>query len=232
MGCMTARPAPVSPVAIVPAAGASRRMGEPKLLLPFGPAGETTVIGATLSALLAGGAGRACVVTRPDDEELRRRLRDLPGVVLAVNREPERGMLSSILAGLAALGGPEALRARGEALLVSPADLPALSAGTVAAVIAALEAGAGLAVPVHRRGDSRRSRWKRGHPLGIAPPRIAELPGLDPEVGLRQLVDRAAPGAIVEVPVDDPGCVHDVDTPEDYQRLRVSPEGGSSPRSA
>lgn len=208
---------PVAPVAVLPAAGASRRMGEPKLVLPFGPGGSTggtTVIGATLAALLNGGAGRACVVTRPDDDELRRRLRDLPGVLPAINPEPERGMLSSILAGLAALGGPEALRARGEALLVSPADLPALSAETVAAVVSALEAGAGLAVPVHTTG-------KRGHPLGIAPRWIAELPGLDPEVGLRQLLDRAAAQEVVEVPVDDPGCVRDVDTPEDYKSLRA-----------
>jgi molybdenum cofactor cytidylyltransferase len=207
-------------------------MGEPKLVLPFGgPApsgesGETTVIGATLAALLDGGAARVCVVTRPDDDDLRRRLRDLPGVVPAINPEPERGMLSSILAGLEALGGPEALRARGETLLVSPADLPALSAETVAAVIAALRSGSGagasLAVPVHRSGGGGQGpRWKRGHPLGIAPARNAELPGLDPEIGLRQLLDRAGPdGAeVVEVPVDDPGCVRDVDTPEDYRRL-------------
>jgi molybdenum cofactor cytidylyltransferase len=220
---MPSRPAALGPVAIVPAAGASRRMGEPKLVLPFG---ETTVIGATLAALLDGGAARVCVVTRPDDDDLRRRLRDLPGVILAINPEPERGMLSSILAGLEALGGPEALRARGEALLVSPADLPALSARTVAAVIAALRSGSGagasLAVPVHRSGGGGQGpRWKRGHPLGISPARIAELPGLDPEIGLRQLLDRAAPdGAeVVEVPVDDPGCVRDVDTPEDYRRL-------------
>lgn len=208
-----------SVTAIVPAAGASRRMGEPKLLLPFrGPAGGDTVIGSTLTALLEGGAGRACIVTRPDDQDLVDRLRGRSGVVLAVNPEPERGMLSSILAGLAALGGPEALRERGEALLVSPGDLPALSARTVAAVIAALggsaggsEKGAGLAVPIHR--------GRRGHPLAIAPGLAVELPHLDLSVGLRQLLERHRQ-EVVEVPVDHPGCVRDVDTPEDYRRLK------------
>lgn len=211
--------------AIVPAAGASRRMGEPKLLLPFhGPAGGETVIGSTLAALFGGGAGRVCVVTRPDDSRLRERLAHLPGVLLAVNPEPERGMLSSILSGLDALGGPAALAERQEIVLVSPADLPALSPGTVAAVAAAVASrseGAALAVPVHRTG-------KRGHPLAVAPGLVHELPGLDPSVGLRQLLDRhSGPegGALVEVPVDDPGCVRDVDTPEDYRRL-VSADPG------
>lgn len=197
--------------AIVPAAGASRRMGEPKLLLPFG---RSTVIGSTLAALLEGGAGRVCVVVRLDDEALREVLEGVPGVLLAVNPEPERGMLSSILAGLEALGGPPALTS-GKALLVCPADLPALARETVAAAIAGVRSPeAGLAVPVHRSG-------KRGHPLAIAAGLVAELPGLDPAVGLRQLLDRR-PAEVLEVPVDDPGCVRDVDTPDDYRRLTGS----------
>lgn len=207
---------PTRVAAIVPAAGASRRMGAPKLLLPYrGPAGGETVIGSTLAALFGGGAGRVCVVTRPDDESLREPLRHLPGVLLAVNPEPERGMLSSILAGLDALGGPSALAAREEVLLVTPGDLPALSAATVAAVVAASRSGAALVVPVHRSG-------KRGHPLAIAPRRVHDLPGLDPAIGLRQLLDRRCgpeEDDLREVPVDDPGCVRDIDTPEDYRRL-------------
>lgn len=198
--------------AIVPAAGASRRMGEPKLLLPFrGPAGGETVIGSTLAALFGGGAGRVCVVTRPDDESLRERLAHLPGLLLRVNPEPEQGMLSSILAGLEALGGPAALAAREEIVLVSPADLPALSPETVAAVVTEIRSGAALAVPVHRSG-------RRGHPLAVAPRLVHEIPTLDPAIGLRQLLDRYSK-LLVEVPVDDPGCVRDVDTPEEYRRL-------------
>jgi molybdenum cofactor cytidylyltransferase len=200
--------------AIVPAAGVSRRMGEPKLLLPFG---GSTVVEETVAALYAGGAARIAVVTRPDDAALRERLRDLAGVLTAVNPEPERGMLSSILAGLEALGGPGPLAAAGAVLLVCPADLPALSAETVAAVVASLVPGeSGLAVPIHRR--SERSEARRGHPLAIAPRLLPELATLDPAVGLRQLLTRRSE-ELTEVPVDDPGCVHDVDTPDDYLRL-------------
>jgi molybdenum cofactor cytidylyltransferase len=207
-------------------------MGRPKLLLPFG---EGTVLGATLAALAGGGARRIAVVARPDDprlagwlagpagEEVGRRLRagqsagagELPELVVAFNPDPERGMLSSVLAGLDALAGAAPLRPE-EPLLVCPADLPALSPATVAAVLAALAAtGAGtppgLAVPVH---DGR-----RGHPLGVAPRLVPEIPGLDPAVGLRQLLERR-PDEVVEVPVDDPGCVRDLDTPTDYERLQ------------
>lgn len=229
-------------VAVVPAAGRSRRMGRPKLLLPFG---EGTVLGATLAALAGGGARRIAVVARPDDprlagwlagpagEELAQRLRGgrapgaggHPELVVAFNPDPERGMLSSVLAGLDALAGrsgpeggpPEGAPLRPEEpLLVCPADLPALSPETVAAVLAALAApGAGtrpgLGVPVHG--------GRRGHPLAVAPGLVPEIPGLDPAVGLRQLLDRH-PHEVAEVPVDDPGAVRDLDTPEDYETLR------------
>ncbi|HEX2251969.1 MAG TPA: nucleotidyltransferase family protein [Thermoanaerobaculia bacterium] len=196
-----------APTAIVPAAGFSRRMGRPKLLLPFG---ATSVVGALVGALRAGGVGRVVLVTAPAAAELAAWAR-AAGLVVAVNGAPERGMLSSIRCGLEALGGGGAVAAAGAPLLVSPADLPALAAETVRRVIAAVAAGAALAVPVHA--------GRRGHPLGIAAALTPEIEGLDPEVGLRQLVERRA-GELVEVAVDDPGAVRDVDTPEDYRCLR------------
>jgi molybdenum cofactor cytidylyltransferase len=224
--------------AIVPAAGSSRRMGRPKLLLPFAGegAGEGggTVIGATLAALAAGGAGRIAVVTREGDRPLRAWLRGEaaaeiarrtgraagagPELVAVANPHPERGMLSSIVIGLEALGGPRRRGAGGpgssgpEPLLVCPADLPELAPATVAAVLSRLAAsGAELAVPVQA--------GRRGHPLAIAAGLAAEIPGLDPAVGLRQLLERH-PDRLAEVPVADPGCIRDLDTAEDYRRLR------------
>lgn len=193
--------------AVLPAAGASRRMGRPKLLLPF--AGGT-VVGGTLEALREGGAARVAVVVAPDDDELLAWARQREDVVAAVNPDPARGMLSTVRCGVDALGGAATLARRGTALLVTPADLPALAAATVRSVAGALAAGARLSVPVH---DGR-----RGHPLGIAPALLPQVAELDLEVGLRQLLERHA-ASLVEVPVDDPGCLRDVDTPEDYRRL-------------
>jgi len=222
------------PVAVVPAAGASRRMGRPKLLLPV--EGGETVVGATVRPLVEGGADRICLVIGPLEggrgDRDARRLRDWAlgrDLTVAVNPDPERGMLSSILEGIAALGGAETLAAAGQILLVTPADLPGLRPSTVRAVLRALSRDPArdrerkapvLAVPVVTQG----TRARRGHPLAIAPRLLPEVAGLDLHAagGLRQLLDRH-PDEILEVEVDDPGCIHDVDTPEEYNAAR-SPE--------
>lgn len=196
--------------AVVPAAGASRRMGEPKLLLPWGTEGKT-VVESTLGALAAGGAGPVVAVLgagRAGAPELADKALGA-GAVVAWNPDPERGMLTTIQVGLATVSGAVASFADGAAVggvLFAPADLPALKPSTVAAVIAALGDGAPLAVARH---DGR-----RGHPLGVAAALLAEIDALDPEVGLRQLLDRHA-AAIRWVDVDDPGALADVDTPGD-----------------
>jgi molybdenum cofactor cytidylyltransferase len=193
-----------APVAIVPAAGASSRRGRPKLLLP---GGERNVLEATLAALRDGGVPTVLVVIAADGPL--GAWAPPPGVRAVVNTEPQRGMLSSILAGLAALDS-EGMAA--DPLLVCPADLPALRAGTVARLLAVHRAAGGVVVP--RQGN------RRGHPLLISPGWQARIPELARhEGGLRRLLELAA-GAVRQVEVDDPGCVRDVDTPEDYAGMR------------
>lgn len=190
-------------VAIVPAAGRSRRMGSDKLLLPWG---ESIVVEAVIDALRRGGAEEVVLVAAESNRSLRR-WAEGTGVRVALNRRPERGMLSSIWEGLEALGGAEALAAERTALLVCPGDHPALRAATVRRVVAALAAGADLAVPA--------VDGERGHPLGIAPQAVRAVPGLDPEIGLRELLERYEP-RVVEVA--DRGAILDLDRPEEYRR--------------
>lgn len=176
-------------------------MGRPKLHLPWG---EGTVLGATLAALRGGGVERIVVVVAaapPADPAP-------PGVEWAINPAPEGGMLSSILVGWRALAA-----AAPNPLLVCPADLPALAAATVAGLLAAQRRHGGPVVPTYR--------GRRGHPLLLDPAWAARIPELDPAVGLRQLLALAADD-LLQLPVEDPGAVHDVDTPEDYERLRPS----------
>lgn len=195
-------------VAVLPAAGASRRMGRPKLLLPFngGP-----LVAGVVNALLGGGVEEIVLVTAPEDEDLRGWARR-SGIESAVNPDPERGMLSSILEGIGALGGATELARRGAILLVSPADLPNLQMETVLELLQRMrESGAPIAEPIFR--------GKRGHPLAIAPRLIPEIETLDLDVGLRQLRNRHE-AELLEVPVEDAGVVQDVDTPEEYERLQ------------
>lgn len=196
-------------VAILPAAGASRRMGRPKLLLPFqgGP-----LVAGVVEALRGGGVDEIVLVTAPGDEPLRDWARQA-GVTVTVNPDPERGMLSTLQEGIAALGGSAELAQRGVMLLVSPADLPNLQASTVTLLLKGMaESGAPLAVPVYH--------GKRGHPLVIAQALISEIDTLDPEIGLKQLRDRHEED-LLEIEVEDAGVIQDVDTPEDYAMLRA-----------
>lgn len=175
-------------------------MGTPKLLLPFGDAG--TVLEAYLGALRRGGVERAIVVVAPGDEETATLARACEASV-AVNPLPDRGMLSSLWAGLETLDGAT------EGLIVGPADFPALRPSTVRALLVELAAGATLAVPT--------VSGVRGHPLAVAPEPAARIPFLDPAIGLRQLLDGHA-AAVREVPVEDPGAVLDVDDDAAYRR--------------
>src|SRR5512147_2848653 len=97
------------PAAILPAAGASRRMGRPKLLLPWG---ESTIVGSLVAALRTAGVSPLALVAAPGDEALQTWAR-AAGLVVGINPLPERGMLSTIQAGLAALGGADELARRG-----------------------------------------------------------------------------------------------------------------------
>ena len=203
--------------AIVPAAGASTRMGRPKLLLPWG---ASTVLESTLDALRDGGVPTIVVVLAPGGPL--GFWQPPAGVRTAVNPEPASGMLSSVLVGLAALSATSELEPRHTAsaappapapdpLLVCPADLPALRAATVAALLAAYRESGGIVVPRHGR--------RRGHPLLISPRWQARMPEIaHHQTGLRRILELAA-GAVHELVVDDPGSIRDVDTPEDYARL-------------
>ena len=177
-------------------------MGRPKLLLPIN--GRPLVAG-VVEALRGGGVREIVLVTAPGDEDLQTWARQ-NGVTVAINPDPDRGMLSTIQEGIAALGG-----SKGEILLVSPADLPHLQPETVAELLRkVIETGAPLALPIYH--------GKRGHPLAIAPRLVPEIATLDPNIGLKQLRDRHE-AELLEVEVEDAGVVQDVDTPEDYERL-------------
>jgi molybdenum cofactor cytidylyltransferase len=185
-------------------------MGRPKLLLPYR---ETTVAGALIDSLRRGGVERIVLVAAPGDAALQEWAR-ARGIALAINEHPERGMLSSILAGLDALGGAEAIEASARPLLVTPADLPAIDPSTIRELVEALDRGPSpLAVPVYR--------GKRGHPIAIASSVVRDLPDLDPTIGLRQLLARHP---VRELATDDPAVITDVDTPADYESLRTGGE--------
>jgi len=191
---------------IVLAAGASSRMGRTKALLPSGDG--RTFMQRLIETLRQGGAGEVAVVLGPDAAAIEEHAaRTGVAARLVGNPNPERGQLSSLLAGLDALADLPL-----EGVLVVPVDLPLVTAATVARVIAAWRSsGAGIARPV--RGDGR-----HGHPVVFPARLFPELAAADLALGARQVV-RAHPAEIVDVSVEDEGAFEDIDTPADYERL-------------
>lgn len=95
---------------------------------------------------------------------------------------------------------------RQDGYIVALADMPFVRPSSIAAVRAALEKGAGIAAPYFRA--------RRGHPVGIGGRFYEQLIMLKGDEGARRLLADNE-GALVKIPVGDPGVVRDIDRPED-----------------
>lgn len=188
-------------VGLVLAGGAGRRVGGPKALLRLGPLSFAAHAAALLERP---GVERVVLVLGHEAArvELEAGLAERFGRV--VNPDPGQGMLSSLLCGLDA-----AERLGAGAVLVHPVDHPLVAPQTVDRVVAALQAGARVAVP---SWDGR-----RGHPAGFARSAWEALRAAPPEQGARAVL-REHPGWVEHV-AGDPGCLTGIDTPADLARL-------------
>ena len=98
--------------------------------------------------------------------------------------------------------------------LVALGDMPKVQASTMQAVLRALESGASIVIPCHE--------GRRGHPVGFSAEHRAALLALTGDEGARRVVGANAE-SVLELAVDDPGVLADVDTPEDLRRLELDP---------
>jgi molybdenum cofactor cytidylyltransferase len=96
-------------------------------------------------------------------------------------------------------------------VLVAPVDSPLIGAATVSALLAVFSATGAPIVRACHQG-------RHGHPVLFSRDVFHDLRHADPAIGARAVL-RAREAAIVNVEVDDPGVVTDVDTPEDYRRI-------------
>lgn len=97
------------------------------------------------------------------------------------------------------------------AVLILLADMPYVRLATVLAVRQALADGAGLARACYQ---GRPGEGGPGHPVGFAAGFRHELLSIDDAQGAAALL-RVHAAALRQVPVDDPGCLHDIDVPSD-----------------
>jgi molybdenum cofactor cytidylyltransferase len=201
--------------AILPAAGRSQRMGQPKLLLPWS---DGTVLSQVLGAWRASRVSQVLLVVHPADDVLAE-LGVKLGAVVVRAKSPPAEMKDSVALGLAEVARSFAPTAA-DAWLVAPADMPLVTPAMIDAVIAAYESRRnlpGAAATIYTAAVA----GKRGHPvlfpwtLAAEVERLAENEGLNTVVAGHPVIEVEVAGAAA-----DSTPFADLDTPEDYHRLR------------
>ena len=184
--------------AIVLAAGESRSMGSPKMLLPYN---DATVIEQLVNNLLDADIDRVVVVLGANREDIMKVTRSYD-VFHCYNEDYKGGMLSSVKCGFFSL--PQGCTGA----LIMPGDQPMTGPGEINRVIRTfLESGKGLVMAAHN--------GKRGHPLIVDMKYADEVLTLPEDEGLRALAARH-PEDVLESDTDDSSVLRDIDTQEDY----------------
>jgi molybdenum cofactor cytidylyltransferase len=183
---------------LVLAAGGSRRLGQPKQLLPYRGA---TLLDAVLATARECRFDQLLVALGGAGAEVRGAV-DLRGADVVVNDAYGDGCSSSIAAAV------EALDPRCNLLVLLLGDQPGVRPATVAALVGQ-RGDAPLAVCRYEDG--------RGHPFAFARTVFGDLAGLHGDKAVWKLLDRR-PADVAEVAVPGPVPL-DVDTWEDYEAV-------------
>jgi molybdenum cofactor cytidylyltransferase len=191
---------------LVLAAGGSRRLGEPKQLLPYG---SGTLLDQALKTARATDFDQLIVALGGSSAEVRRKA-DLSGADVVENPGFGEGCSSSIAAGLGVMDP------RSELMVLMLGDQPGVTAASIRALVAGCDEGTVLAACLYDDG--------RGHPLAFGRALFGDLRELHGDKAVWKLMDRRSDD-VVDVRV--PGRIpRDVDTREDYEAVLA--EAGSS----
>jgi molybdenum cofactor cytidylyltransferase len=187
--------------AVILAAGASRRMGSPKALLEY--QGEPflnrliRVLGNVCDPVIAVLGYHADVI----------RAQAIGSAQFVVNPDPERGQLSSLQTGLAAV--PRDV----EGFLFTPVDSPAVQESTLDHLAARFRA---------RKPETQfvipRYQGQRGHPVFADPALLADFLALPLTAQAKDIVHANVPRTEY-VDVDDSGILADIDDRAAYEQL-------------
>lgn len=189
-------------VAVVLAAGISRRMGSPKMLVEFR---GRPMIRAVAETLHRSSVDEVIVVTGHAAGKVEAVLQGLP-VRCVENADYASGLASSLRVGVAAAG-------HADAVVVCLGDMPLVQPHTIDRLIAAFNPTEHrtIIVPVHKGQFGNPVLWGCEH--------FARLMSLSGDKGARSLIAGLKSEA-VEIAVDDPGILADADTPESLEKLR------------
>jgi len=189
---------------VIIGAGASSRMGRPKLLLPWG---KTSVVGHLLQQWRRLEPAQIALVCRPGDRELGAELDRLgfPPQNRIENPQPDRGMFSSILCAARWPGWEREISSWAIVL----GDQPHLRLETLRAL---LEFSAQKPDAICQPAFNGRA----GHPVLLSRGVFGKLK----HARAKTLKDFLKPfaGQCVQCPVADAGLLLDLDRPEDYEK--------------
>jgi CTP:molybdopterin cytidylyltransferase MocA len=189
--------------AIILAAGYSRRMGALKPILKLG---DKTLLERAIRLFRDSGIEDVIVVVGHRSKELIPIVDECKARAV-MNEQFERGMFSSVQAGVKALS-PDS-----HAFFVLPTDIPLVRPETIKAILAAYHRGKSKMVfPVFL--------GKRGHPPLIDACYRNEILSYSGEKGLRA-VFRNHEYESVQVEVADEMILFDLDTPAEYEACRA-----------
>jgi molybdenum cofactor cytidylyltransferase len=187
---------------ILLAAGRGARFGGAKLLaaLPSASHGVSagTAVGVASCQHLIAALPSVIAIVRPGDSMLADALRATGAQVVECARADE-GMGASLACGVGAASGADGW-------VVALADMPWIAPASIAAVVDALQAGAGIAATSHI--------GVRGHPVGFAQMHYAELSGLSGDEGAKSILAMHR-DSVQLIEVADSGVLRDVDAPAD-----------------
>lgn len=191
--------------AILLAAGQATRMGQPKQLLDW--QGQPLVRHVAQTALASPIAGLV-VVLGAYAPQVRAALAGLAGALTLVTcADYATGQAASLRCGLAALP------AETSAVLVLLVDQPLITPALIERLFAAFaDTPNALAVVPRYQG-------RRGNPVLLAAALFSELHALTGDRGARDLLQQHAK-RVCWLELDDPAVLSDLDTPDDYRRLR------------
>lgn len=203
---------------VILAAGFSTRMGRDKALLPWPPVADgmpvvNTFLGSWID-LLQQETELVIVVAGRNQSHIAPVVYGHGGFLME-NEAPERGQFSSIQTGL-----QDVLNRGRDAAVVALVDRPPVVPGTLRKLKHALLSSppeVWAVVPEIRRGEE----ISHGHPLAVGRDMIEAFLRAPAESTARD-VERQHRQHIHYVPVDDPYVAMNIDTPEDYERLRIA----------
>lgn len=189
---------------VILAAGESKRMGKPKMALPWE---NWTVIEQVISVFQGAELEDIVVVTGGAREQVENLVSEFNVKTIYNKDYSNDDMLSSLQCGL------RAQRADAEAMLIALGDQPQVQERTVRRVCEAFaRTKSNLVVPSYQ--------MRRGHPWLAARPLWGELLEMNSPQSLRDFLNNHT-DQIHYVNVDDPNILADLDTPEDYAKWRT-----------